>query len=675
MKAKLLISFIIILSLFNCIPLVIGATSSIINVNYDFSNTYFIDGTVYKTDSIVLRIKTSVETVCKYGTNPYPTSSFTGEYGLTHETYLEGLEEGLHKYYVICQGTSSPVMEINFATAIPIYAILKISENPPLKEGKYRIELITSKTSLGTPTLEYSFDEIVYKPISLKGSGTNWEGNLIIPISVGEGVCSFRFKAKDLAGEEGTKIIGDNLFIVDTLQPSTIEILNAEGDVGQINLNWFSEEDLSEFNIYRSENPGVDYTNLYESSNKDYFYDNDVEKGKTYYYKVVGVDEAGNIGDLSKEVYATALFKNYSSESGLNPKLVGKVDNFITEVNSVIEDIEDIDSLIELKEEKQKEIFKSIKLDKELEGVISELNSLKRDVENYKLQDLSEEELNKKISSASLKLNILKKKVPEDITILEEKQVIRDLSEENIQRIFLEYSSNLEYDYKKEIAETLKLIKEDKISVNSEFYIIEIMYLDGTKKDITLVKESINSEINYGEELSPLMVIPKEIVEKASELKIMNLEYEVIKEDPVILFNSNVKEILYYINKEISLDSLENSLICPIKISSDELEGSKITGNSILDSTSKGSLGIIALIIFAVILAIYFLKIKNDSSIKPLLITMENLKKIKELINEGKEEEAKQKYNLVKEEYKNLSDKEKEIVIEGVKKMGETLSK
>jgi transcriptional regulator with AAA-type ATPase domain len=42
------------------------------------------------------------------------------------------------------------------------------------------------------------------------------------------------------------------------------------------------------------------------------------------------VDFAGNIGELSKEVYATALLSNASSqERGLDAKLIGKVDNLL----------------------------------------------------------------------------------------------------------------------------------------------------------------------------------------------------------------------------------------------------------------------------------------------------------------------------------------------------------
>jgi len=644
-----------------------SASAFVITTNYEFTNSSFVDSTVYKTDSIVLRIKTNVETECFYG-NAYSISNvFDGEYGLTHEAYLENLEEGFHEYYIRCGESSNPLMRIGFATSVPIYATISLSENPPLKEGKYRINLITSKTSLEIPTLEYSFDEKVYKTISLKGEGENWEGNLIIPPSVGEAVCSFRFEAKDLTGQSGTKILGDNSFIVDTSKPETINIINAVGYQGQIKLNWFSEEELDEFNIYKSENPQLDYTNFYDTSTKDYFYDNDVEKGKTYYYRVAGVDEAGNVGDLSREVYATALLTNSSVASGLNPSLIGKVDNFISGLNSVVGNVESINELLELKQEKEKEIFKEIKLDKELEGALSELNSLKRDVEGYKLQDLSLEELNKKLDSSTLRLNIIKKKIPEDIVIKEEREVKRDLSEESVQRVVLEWSSDLEGDYKKTISETLKIIEDKQIKITGKLYSLEILYLDGTKKQITLLKEEIEPALERQEDLKFVLVVPKEIAEQSSEMKILNLEYTVVKEDPVLSFNSDTTSIVYYLSKELAASSLEDILISPIKITSPE--SSKITGNFIFNSESKGSWGIIILALFATILTVYFLKIKREPSLEPVLKTAEEIKKSKELLKEGKEKEALEIYNKARERYKTLSNKEKRAVMESVKNM------
>ncbi len=665
--SKIIFFFIITLILSS--NFVSSASAFVITTNYEFTNSSFVDSKVYKTDSVVLRIKTNLESECIYGTSYSLSNNFDGEYGLTHEAYLENLEEGFHEYYVRCGEISNPIMRIGFATSIPIYATIKVSEEPPLKEGKYKINLITSKTSLETPVLEYSFDEVVYKPISLKGDGQSWEGNLIIPSSVGESVCSFRFKAKDLAGEEGTKIVGDSSFIVDSSRPSTISILNAVGYQGQIKLNWYADEKVKEFNIYKSENPQLDYTNFYETTAKDYFYDNDVEKGKTYYYRIAGVDEAGNIGDLSREIYATALLSNSSKSNGLNPSLIGKVDNYITEINTIIGNVEEIKYLLESNEGKEEEIFREIKLDKEIESAISELNSLKRDAEGYKLQDLSLEELNKKLDSITLRLNIIRKKVPEDVLIKEEREVKREFNEEVLQRALLEYYSNTEFDSRKETNEILKLIEEKNIQVTGSIYVLEILYLDGTKKTLTLLKENIDSNLDRQEDLKFILVVPKEIAEKSSEMKMINLEYTVIKDDPVLSFNSDSKTIAYYINKEIASASLEDIIIAPIKIIPKE-ENSGITGNSIFESGQEGSFGIIILALFALTLAIYFLKIKKEPSLKPVLTIVEDIKKSKELLKKGDEKEAVELYNDARERYKLLNNKEKEAVMEIMKNKG-----
>jgi hypothetical protein len=268
---------LLIISLLISLQFVLGET--IITTNYSSSQTEFNYPTVQKTDSVILRITTdSMRNDCVYGINSPPSTSFYWEYGFVHEIHLENLVEGPHIYYIKCG--ADPIKTINFATSVPIYATIQISKEPPLKEGIYKVNLITSKISLVTPTLEYTFDEVVYRPMSLTGSGTNWEGNLIIPGYLEETVCSFRFKSKDLSGVEGTKIMGDNSFVIDTVIPSAVGMINAIGYEGQTKLDWFSEENVIEFNVYRSENPQVDYTEFYDSTTKKYFYDNEVEKGK-----------------------------------------------------------------------------------------------------------------------------------------------------------------------------------------------------------------------------------------------------------------------------------------------------------------------------------------------------------------------------------------------------------
>ncbi len=663
------------------LQLIFGAGVNIVNVDYNFSGIAYEENIIHESDSILLRVTTPVNTLCYYTKNEgiLPREEFDGNYGTKHEKTFENLEEGVHTYYLICGENNineSTVMKVIFKNIIPIFGEITISNEPPLREGQYEVNLVTSKPCLDEPILEYTFDGTNYKQIYLKGEGTNWKGFLIIGSSLGELTGSFRFKANDLAGRQGTKIIGDKIFIVDTIKPSSINVIDATGYSGQIKLDWFYSEKVKEFYIYRDESPNVENTNYYKSTNKNYFFDNDVERGKTYYYRIAGVDFAGNIGELSKEVYATALLSNASSqERGLDAKLIGKVDNLLSEIDSLIGDFREILQIIELKETEEKELFNDLKLGKEIENSVSELNSLKRDIEKYKLQDLTELELENKLNSAKLKLNIIKKKVPEDLIVLEKKEIQREINEENIQKAILEYfeySKELDKNTKKEVSETLKISKEKKIKIKSEIYLSEITYIDGTKKEITIVKEYLDSEIEVLDDFFYIIILPKDLVEKASDLKVINLDYEVIKEDPVLAFNSDTKRITYYIEKKASLKEFENVIISPIKIVS---KRTQVTGNAISDYIPKNVFGIAILVVFILALIIYFIIIKEKNKRKPLEEAMNKIKTIEKLIDENKIEDAKKIYSEIKEKYKELMNKHKEIIFSEINKINEKLQK
>jgi hypothetical protein len=186
------------------------------------------------------------------------------------------------------------------------------------------------------------------------------------------------------------------------------------------------------------------------------------------------------------------------------------------------------------------------------------------------------------------------------------------------------------------------------------------------------MKETVESNLEKQEDIKLVLVVPKEIAEKSSEMKVINLEYNVIKDDPVLSFNSDTKTIAYSLNKEIAVSSLDDILLAPIKIASEE-ETSNITGKFIFESEQGGSVGIIVLALFALTLAIYFLKIKKEPSLKPVLAIVEDIKKSKDLLKKGQEKEALEIYNDARNRYKMLNNSEKEAVMESMKNMGVTM--
>jgi len=314
-----------------------GLISEVSGASYFFntsmeSDTSIVISEIIRFSSIMLEVQTNEAVTCKYSTSK--GKSYSGKEGIfdfnfetLHKKTLTGLTDGIYKYYIQCKNSSgfeTKEMEGIFSVNIPVSGqiVFPNSEVNNIGSGKIEVKLITSKILSQTPSLSYSFDGISYNPIPVFGSGTQWTGYLLISSSGGEKVGSFKFQGRDLDGNTGTEITSGGIFIVDTIKPKTITDIKAEGYNGRIELKWHSEdsEEINKFNIYRSTSPQVDYSDFYKSSEGDTesFSDTSVEKGKTYYYRISGTDNAGNIADLSTEVYATVLLENITlSPSGL----------------------------------------------------------------------------------------------------------------------------------------------------------------------------------------------------------------------------------------------------------------------------------------------------------------------------------------------------------------------
>ena len=665
MKEKRILNIFLIVMIFLTISNV--SAVSIVNVNYDFNQMYFSFGEV-KSSSVLFRLNTPNETNCYYTAikHAVPQTSFENNYGIRHEQLINNFEDGVHRYYFKCQNVSdspSPVLEVVFIVNAPVFGEIKISKTPPLKEGTYELTLTTSKQVSKTPKLDYSFDGISYKPIVLQGSGNIWKGYLIIESNLREAIGSFRFEAEDLSGIRGNELIGDSVFLVDTIKPPVVETIEVMGDVGQIRLKWFYEKEFEKFNIYKSKDPNVGYIHLYKTISEKEFIDNDVEKGKTYYYRISAIDKADNIGDLSREISATALLGTSVQETGLRIELRGKVDNFISEVNFAIQLIDSIKSSISLREQKDRGLFQFLKLDKDLDSAKSELNSIKRDAESYKLQDLTREELDNRLNSVLLKLNIIRKNIPENLVIVDEVKYPVSSSEGEIQEAILNYNQLIdEKEYKKSISLTEEMIRDSRIKILTSVYLIEVSYLDGTRKDFTIVEHEINSLLEKEENSFFILKIPRSVAEKASDLKINDIQYEIIKDD-VVAFYSDAKKISYSINKKTNFDAIKEVQLTPVRIQTPEHKKSLITGGFLFESSPTTSYGIIIVIVFFIFLGlylVYFLKNKNSEKVIPLI---EKIEKIKEMKKEDNLNEINLMYQSLKEDYRMLNERQRKIVL------------
>jgi hypothetical protein len=620
-----------------------------------------------QSNSLMLQVYTDKKAVCKYSrysNMPYDPMEgyFDDNFETIHRKTMINLEDGVYRFYVKCKDENNigEEKEVSFSIISPIAAQITLPQDI-LKAGKFKINLVASKAASQTPSLSYTFDGVSYSPIPLTGSGTQWIGYLIISPSLGETEGSFKFSGKDLEGNTGSDITSGMFFGVDTSKPKTIGSIEAIGYEGAVKLNWYFDEEDASFNVYKSTSSNVGYTDFCQSVTDKSFYDTSVEKGKSYYYRVSAVDEAGNEGDLSREVYATALLKNSTqSASGLDQRLISLVDNVIVEIDSMVNDAASSKSAIQEEGSKEKNIFLDLRADKDIDNAVSELSALKKDVEKYKLQDLAESELNNKLDSARIRINVIKKKIPESLAITEEKSETKEVTRSDIETAVLEFSPDIADTSKEKIVQdTLQIIKDKAIKIQSTVYNLDLIYLDGTKNEICLVRKDITTDFDSEDSLVFIEIIPKDISETASAIDFKNLNYDVIKDDPVISFSSDTKKIIYRLEKKISLNSMGNIKTIPM-LMIEENQTAGITGFfSWTDiANNRNYIGVSIGVLIIIFLIIYFLYIKKKVSDNFL----EAIKKINEaerLVSQGNPGGAEKIYDSILSDYKNLSDKEK----------------
>ncbi|MFA5857115.1 MAG: hypothetical protein WC867_07160 [Candidatus Pacearchaeota archaeon] len=681
---------LILLLVFLTINFVFSQSQTVV-LDYNYNNITRFEKSINYPD-FLLKVITENNSICKYSVNRDINyidmeGSFETNTEKIHEKSFVSLSEGVTRYFIKCiflYNNSFEPSQNELLLRVNSYVTGKItlSRESPLKSGQVEVSLTTSKIISQTPILSYSFDGITYNDLPLVGSQKNWKGYLMIPKNAGETLLSFKFSASDLEGRQGQEITSGKVFVIDTIKPKMVSYIDAESEEGRIKLEWYYDEDFKEFRIFRSNSPNSDYTNFYKIIDGTSFYDTLVDKGKTYYYRVSPVDEAGNEGELSKEVLATALLPNnlqtnLNGAIGLNPELLGFVDNFIVEIDSVISDLESIKENVLTKPEKDKSLFNELQLDKDLETSKLELSNLRKDIERFKSQDLKLDELNKKIDSSRLKLNVIKRKIPESFAVINENEEENTFDEKETNEILLElYPTFSQKEIERSLKATKDIIKESGYQVKSYYYILNIIYLDGTKKEISLIKRDITSQLTRKDNYTFIEYIPKDVAESTSEIQIKTLGYGIVKEDPIISFGTDTKQIIYIINKKSNLDLIKNTkfYLINIPINSEESNlGFDITGYFLLDYDKKSYFGIVIATLFLSSLIIYFFYLKYKGKNNNLDEVYKKLDLLDYLLELKDEYKAEISYRDINNDYIKLSSKEKEKLYPKIEKLRERI--
>jgi len=664
-----------------------------VNVNYNLSGNAFYSKTVNSGHFDLIVNTNQKNYTCRYsgssGTNYTNMNDLTPILNGNYKVTLSGSDGEIKNYYLKCVDTSvnytePPETNVRVRINIPV-SVTSISfpdvTTPMLPAGRFEILVQTSKPVQGTPTFKYSFDRTKYYSLplfSVDGLGKNWMSYLIIPSSVQEEAVYFQFQGVDLEGNSGDQISTIyGVFPIDTQKPKMITNIVAQGNVGEITLNWnLDSKNIDHYIIYRSNSPGVQYTDEYANTTEEPYKDYAALKGKNYYYRVAAVDEAGNIGDLSKEVSSTSLQDNTSvNSSGLSPSLLGQVQNFLIKADSVLSNIESIKSSISLKGDEENKLFSDLGFSGQLSQAVSQIKGIERAANTLKLQDLTQQELSSQIDTLNLKLQVAEKQIPESLVIVDHGSDTSIPSENDITKALLEYNSSFsQSEVSKAVKITIDYIKSSGLQIKSDYYGVQVNYLDGSTSTLSVVSRSIEGQIERMEDSYFIEDIPKEIASSSSDLDVKSGSFKVVKSDPVLSFATDTKKILYYVDGKNSISSLEGSNLVLIKMSSSS-SGSIVTGSLIsVDSETKtyGGIGLGVLVAILLLVYFFFLKKKNLSEKGKEFIDV--LEKIGEEIKKDNLDKSKELYKEAKEKYKDLDSKEKKIFYPLVEKIPKKIS-
>ncbi|MGD9276124.1 MAG: hypothetical protein PVJ67_03040 [Candidatus Pacearchaeota archaeon] len=681
-KFNLLI--LVLFLLVSCFGGIISANPSFdYNFDNDSSGSY-----EFFSSSIILEVHTNSKAECKWDTANFSFSaggnSFDSTLGFVHKKILIGLEGNkVYDYYVKCLEENSSNennltrLKLSFLINPLITGQVNIpNSDSPLTAGRVDVTLHLTKPVSSVPILKYSFDGLVYNPLTLAGTGQNWAGYLIVEDEIGEGLLSFRLdRIVDLEGstKENVELTNGAVYAIDTIKPKTVSAINAQGYNGGIELKWHLDEEFNHFNLYRSESAGVAYTDLYnEDIEGEFFRDTSVVSGRTYYYKVSAVDDAGNEGDLSIEVYAAPSSTSETvSQSGLSLNLIGEVNSLINEIDFATGEVEEIKSAISYKTDKEKELFSLMKLDSEINNAISSFNSLKKDVEKYKQQDLTKQALDQKIASSRLKIEAIKKKIPEDIAILREgsdKEI--NFNEDNLREAIIEANPlHDEAMLDKSFGKSRDLIKERGLEVISNFYVAEVLYSDGQRKTFSVVKREMNSKFDKSDDGNFIEIIPKEVIDTASKIKVGNLNYDVIKDDPVLSFDSSTKDIFYFFEGDLGIDLLKETFVIFVSTAMEEESKNSITGYFLFEMDKKKSTGVALGIVLILCVGGYLFYRRRNLFSENYFNLSKRLKEVNELIGKDSIESMEKNYNLICSNYNSLAFNEKNSIYSKVESL------
>jgi hypothetical protein len=522
---------------------------------------------------LTLTVNTDEIAQCRYGGSDAQYSALPNimstTYALKNTATVYAPAYGSYTYFVRCVDVNGNAMStptiISFLNNVPPSAEITIDGKEPLRAETYHITLKSSVPLADMPVLTYNLQESgKQQQVALTGEGDTWSGFLVVPAGIADTVVGFSFGGTSLQGIRGTQITHGALFTIDASPPRAIDAISVDNTSGKIKLKWFSAnaEDGIAYNIYRADHESVSYTDYYASTRLTEYTDSHPYGARYFYYRVASVDEAGNIGPLSMEVYGSAIDGDIETTQSLDPLVTAKLDEEIAsitsgllDVNSTLKTLEQEPNPVNIRIINEMHLIdKSKDARQKMESAISILQELRG-------RSPSAEEADAGIVQARQLTSDARHLLTRKIFAREQTETKQATNSAGVERL-LPYAllgQNISSSQRaKYLEQSVKL--QDSITVTLNAITFTLYDGNGRDQDYTLIRRTIVSQ-NPQSDITLIESIPKTVAEDASDLE-FSREPVVLESDPVVQFQHGVlerEEYTYVIKRLVSLSDVKSA--------------------------------------------------------------------------------------------------------------------
>ena len=596
---------------------------------------------------------------CKYDTQPekYEDLKYTlkQKTETIHQGQINFHTDNEYTVYILCKDPLNNYIEeheqIQFNVKLRPKAEIKLRPPSPVRQGLVEVTLTTTQPLIERPTLTYKFTgQSTQTNIVLVGSGTTWEGYLVIEESDIEKIGSFTYTGTSINNIQGNEIIKGEIFIVDSEAPRQVTSLKAENQNDRIKIEWHYPQELrqtiKEYRIYRRQGSGgTDYVDYYDSTTNRDFFDTDVEYNEAYYYRVSAVKKSGVEGPLSQEIFITHTpTRTEPATEGLSNVLRSELNQKIRTTENTLMDLESVERILRRETGKTQEIIEKLDLLGQVRTNIEQIQAELDKLKNLESQDLTTQEFDQRTKDIQSQTRQIFENTPLSIEIIDTKTYQENINDQRTKEIITEY---------------LKAQQINTTTPEAQKYIDENTKLQDQK--ITEVETTL-AQINYPEKNKKYAIIKKEInLQENTENAILldwinpsistNLRNNIYTETPTILQTRSILEwkfdnlrthtYTYATETNATFEQLENTKTIILKNEIEEVRTSIITGKVVdvpQEIETHLVIATITILIIAVLLFIYYFYIHKEKRIDK-----------KDLMKKIKEEYNNKKYKIMPE--------------------------